>query len=108
MPTSHRRIAIIRDEEVERALRVARDARPGAGSDASVARNLILRGAEELERENGGDDPFDEWLRANGGTPARGSLKEWIEERGPLPPYDPDDPYPAQRALEETREERLP
>ena len=107
MPTKHRRIAIVRDEEVERALRVARKARVDAGSDAAVARRLILRGADEVERENGRGDPFDEWLRENGGTPATGSLKEWIEERGPLPPYDPNDPYPGQRALEETRQDRI-
>lgn len=107
MPTKHPRIAIIRDEEVDRALAVARDSGTAARSDAAVARELLLRGAREVDRENRGDDPFDEWLRANGGTPARGSLKEWIEERGPLPPYDPDDPYPAQRALDETREDRV-
>lgn len=107
MPTKHRRLAIIRDAEVERALESARRAPHDTRSDAAVARELLLHGAREAERESGERDGFREWLRMNGGTPAKGSLKELIDERGPLPPYDPDDPYPAQRALEELRADRI-
>lgn len=107
MPTNHRRIAIVRDEEVERALEAARGTSAGARRpDASLARELVLRGAraiaEEVER-----DEFSRWVIAAGGTPAVGSIGDVLDELGPLPPYDPEDPYPAQRILEEMRRDKI-
>lgn len=107
MPTKHRRIAIIRDPEVDRALAAARDAGSEARSDAAIARELILRGAREVERHNDDRDPFREWVRAGGGTLSSGSIRELVEELGPAPAYDRADPHPAQRVLAELREDRI-
>jgi hypothetical protein len=108
MPTQHRRLAIIRDEAVEQALSAAR--KPGAASrrsDAAVARDLLLRGARDLERERGGRDGFREWLAATGGTAPSGPVWGLIRELGAPAPHDPEDPYPGQRALRELREDRI-
>ncbi len=108
MPTKHRRIAIVRDEEVDRALKRARAVgtdteRP----DAAVARDLVLRGADAVIEES----PADEWERdlveKYGARPAEGSMRELLDQLEPVP-MDPTDPYRASRILEELREEGQP
>jgi len=110
MPTKHRRIAIVRDGEVEDALKMARSAGNGSPSDAAVARDLILRGASAVETSAVESDE-DGWARSlvdkYGARPAKRPLAEVLKEIEPLP-MDPDDPYRATRILEELREERLP
>ncbi|MQA74490.1 MAG: hypothetical protein GEU88_09160 [Solirubrobacterales bacterium] len=107
MPTKHRRIAIVRDEQMERALEAGRAAVGRSRPEAAIARELILRGAEAMRPAGGG-----EWERLlverHGARPAHGSIREALDELEPLPPVDPDDARRATSALEELREERLP
>jgi hypothetical protein len=109
MPTKHRRIAIIRDEEVDQALTRARGVMDARLADASLARELVLRGAESIADEHGSEEDDDRrWLVEKfGARPARRPLAEALAEIEPIP-MDPNDPYRATRILQELREERLP
>jgi hypothetical protein len=109
MPTKHRRIAIIRDPEVDQALRRARDVMDAHLADASLARELVLRGAESIagERRFNEDDDRRWLVEEFGARPAQRPLAEALAEIEPIP-MDPDDPYRASRILQELREERLP
>lgn len=108
MPTKHRRIAIIRDEEVDQALSRARDALDADVPDASLARDLVLRGATAVAREHEADDDDRRWLVERfGARPAKRPMAEVLAEIEPIP-MDPDDPYKATRILQELRRERLP
>ena len=104
MPTRHPRLALTRDEELDRALRRAREALDSDKPDATLARELMLAGADVLAPE-----PEDEFtarlVREFGATPARMSVDEWLRRRGPLAPVDPDDPHPASKYLDELRED---
>jgi hypothetical protein len=104
MPTKHRRIALTVDPELAAAIAAAR---PQLGDipESRVVRELALRGARdtrpddtarviaEFEREG------IEWPQV--------SMADALAAAEPLPPFDPDDPYPGTRALEETREDRV-
>lgn len=104
MPTKHRRLALVRDPEVDAALERARRALDSERPDASLARELLLTGAEVLAPEP--EDPFIARLvREFGARPPLMTMEEALRLRGPLPPVDPDDPYPGTRALEEQRED---
>lgn len=82
----------------------ARDALDSDKPDAALARTLLLAGAEVLAPEEA--DPFIARLvRDFGARPARMTMDQALRLRGPLPPVDPDDPYPATRALQEQRED---
>jgi hypothetical protein len=106
MPTKHRRIAIVRDADVERALQTAREGGDKSRSDAAVTRELVLRGAEAVEAARGG--AWERKLaREHGATPARGSIRELLDRLGPPPEVDPENPHPATKILDELREDRL-
>jgi len=106
MPTAHRRLALVRDPELDSALQRAREALDSDKPDAALARMLLLAGAEVLAPEEA--DPFIARLvRDFGARPARMTTEAMLRELGPLPPVDPDDPYPGTRALEEQREDTV-
>lgn len=102
MPTKHRRIALTTDPELTAAIAAARR-ELGDMPESRLVRELALRGAREL-------DP-DDTTRAIAEFEREGikwpkvSMAEALEAVGPLPPFDPDDPYPGTRALEEVRED---
>jgi len=107
MPTKHRRLALVRDPEVDAALQRARSALHSDKPDAALARELLLAGAEVLAPE-----PEDEFIanlvrKFPGVRPARMTMAEALRRRGPLPPFDPEDPYPGTRALQEQREDTI-
>jgi hypothetical protein len=106
MPTKHARIALTRDPEVDAALkataRVLGDSKP----DATLARELLLRGAKAVL-----DDPtaeLDRWLDERGGViRATRSFEEARALaraiRAQIPPGGPS----ISEMLEEERAERL-
>ena len=51
MPTKHPRIAIVRDPEVDAALKAAAPVLGPSKPDATLARELVLRGAEAVVDE---------------------------------------------------------
>ena len=51
MPAAYRRIAVVCDPELERALAHARALRPFAGSEARLLRDLALAGARAAETD---------------------------------------------------------
>ena len=107
MPTRHRRLGLVRDPEVDAALQRARAASGSAKPDASLARELLLAGADVLAPE-----PEDEFIaklvrRFPGVRPAKYTPEEALARRGPLPPMDPDDPYAGTRALQELSEDTI-
>lgn len=66
MPTKHDRIAITRDPEVDAALRAAGAVLGPSKPAATLARELLLRGAQAVL-----DDPdaeLDRWLEERGGV----------------------------------------
>lgn len=102
MPTKHRRIALTTDPELTAAIAAARR-ELGDMPESRLVRELALRGAREL----GPDDTakaIAEFEREGIEWP-KVSMAEALEADGPLPPFDPDDPYPGTRALEEVRED---
>jgi hypothetical protein len=68
MPTKHPRIAITRDPEVERALESAANVLGRSKPEATLARELVLRGAKAVIEETRGDiDPeLDRYLDERG------------------------------------------
>lgn len=107
MPTKHRRLALVRDPEVDAALERARGALDSDKPDAALARELLLAGADVVAPEP--EDPFiAKLLRDFPGTRiAQRTPEEALERAGPLPPMDPDDPYAVSRALQELREDTI-
>jgi len=66
MPTKHPRIAIVRDPQVDAALKAAAPVLGPTKPDATLARELVLRGAKAVL-----DDPdaeLDRWLDERGGV----------------------------------------
>lgn len=102
MPTKHRRIALTTDPEVTAAIAAARR-ELGDLPESRLVRELVLRGAQELEPDDTAriiaefEREGVEWPKV--------SMAEALEAAGPLPPVDPDDPYRGTRALEEVRED---
>ena len=105
MPTSLPRLALTRDPELDDALRRARLVLGEDRSAASVARELILRGARDLVGP--GSPELDAWLTRLGATQATLSTAELLAEAAGMPDFDPADPWPASRALQELREDRV-
>ena len=68
MPTKHRRIALTRDPEVDRALAAAARVLGPSKPEATLARELVLRGARTVIEEARGDiDPeLDRYLDERG------------------------------------------
>jgi hypothetical protein len=104
MPTAHPRIALTRDPELDEALRRGASLL-GDKPTATVARELILRGAQDLV-ENFGPE-LDRWLSERGATPATRSTGEVLAVASKLPPPNPENPRALSDALAELREERL-
>jgi hypothetical protein len=106
MPTKHPRIAITRDPEVERALTAAARVLGPSKPEATLARELVLRGAKAVL-----DDPhaeLDRYLNERGDvTRATMSVDEGLELsrellRQPMPPGPP-----MSEILDELREDRI-
>jgi hypothetical protein len=93
MPTKHPRIALTRDPEVDAALKAAAPVLGPSKPDATLARELVLRGAKAVL-----DDPraeLDRYLNERGDvTRATMSVEEGLElarelRKLPLPPGPP-------------------
>lgn len=105
MPTSHPRIALTRDPELDAALRRAKLLLGESKPTATLARELILRGARELYANEGGE--LDRWLTERDATPVERSTADVMATAAELGPPDPTQPRPASRALEDLRAERV-
>lgn len=104
MSTIHPRIALTRDPEIDEALRRAR---PLLGEDkptATLARELILRGARDLFANQGPE--IDRWLDQRHATQAKRSTQEVLAVAAELGPPNPAAPHAASAALEMLRDER--
>jgi hypothetical protein len=62
MPTKHRRIAIVEDEELAASLAEVSKLRDGQTSKARLVRDLALKGAERVLEEESGRREALEWL----------------------------------------------
>jgi hypothetical protein len=106
MPTKHDRIAITRDREVDAALRTAGAVLGRSKPAATLARELLLRGAQAVL-----DDPdaeLDRWLDERGGvTRATMSTRQALglarEIRRTIPPGGPS----ISEILDEERADRI-
>lgn len=99
MPTKHPRIAVTRDEELDRALRETKallEADEVRSASAQV-RALALRGARSLgAADAASEELWDRLEREHGVRRPNGNLADL----GPPPgEFDPDDPTPATDAL---------
>lgn len=103
--TIHPRIALTRDPELDEALRRARPLLGQRKPTATLARELILRGARELVAQQGSE--IDRRLDELGATPALGSTADLLASAAALGPVDETKPYAISEALQELREERL-
>jgi hypothetical protein len=106
MPTKHPRIAVTRDPEVDAALKAAAPVLGPSKRDATLARELLLRGAKAVL-----DDPdaeLDRYLNERGGViRATISTEEALEIsdellKMPLPPGPP-----MSEILDEIRADRI-
>lgn len=102
MPTSHPRIALTRDPELDDALRRARPLLGERKPAATLARELILRGARELLATDRSE--LDLWLDARHATAATRSTQEVLSGASRARPTTS---MTASEALEELRGERL-
>jgi hypothetical protein len=106
MPTKHARIALTRDPELDAALKAAAPVLGPSKPAATLARELVLRGAKAVL-----DDPdaeLDRWLDERGGvTRATMSSKDAFalarEIRREIPPGGPS----ISEILEEERADRI-
>jgi hypothetical protein len=103
MPTAHPRIALTRDPELDRALKVGASVLGPSKPTASVARELIMRGAQDLLANSG--EELDRWLTGQGATPATRSTGDLLKTAASLGVHDPSDPRPLSDALAEMRAE---
>lgn len=106
MPTKHRRIAVVEDPELKKALTRASSQFPGSSS-AGLLRRLAMLGAETLEEPQGPPTKLERLLSRPGVRPARGNLKEFLAKHGDRSVPEGADPLRGTKALEEQREERL-
>lgn len=105
MPTAHPRIALTRDAELDEALRRAK---PLLGADkptATLARELILRGARDLHANHGAE--LDRWLNERHATPGERSTNEVLATAIKLGAPNPAGPHAASQALVAMRGERV-
>jgi hypothetical protein len=106
MPTKHARIALTRDPEVDAALKATAPVLGDSKPDATLARELLLRGAKAVL-----DDPnaeLDRWLDERGGvTRATISTKDALalarQIRAQIPPGGPS----ISEILDEERADRI-
>ena len=102
MATSHPRIAVVHDDQLDRALRIAEPLLSAAErrSQASRVRALAIRGAEVLAAEHGGEGaPVEAALGVLGATRA---TAPWSELPSPIVAGDPAD-RPGSAALNDVR-----
>ena len=104
MPTAYPRIALTRDPELDAALRRSASLL-GDKPTATIARELILRGAEDLLANSGPE--LDRWLSERRATPATRSTHDVLATAAKLGQPDPQNPSALSNALAELREERL-
>jgi hypothetical protein len=105
MPTKHARIALTRDPELDAALKAAAPVLGPSKPAATLARELVLRGAKAVL-----DDPnaeLDRWLNERGGV--RRATRTFEEARALARELTKDIPpgRPLSEILEEERAERL-
>jgi hypothetical protein len=105
MPTSHPRIALTRDPELDEALRRAKPLLGESKPTATLARELILRGARELQANEGAE--LDRWLTQRHATPVECSTRDVLAAAAKLGPPNPGKSHAASRALEDLRSERI-
>lgn len=103
--TVHPRIALTCDPELDEALRRARPLLGERKPTATLARELILRGARELLSNQGTE--LERWLDRRHATPAERSTEQVLAAAAKLGAPDSAKPYATSRALEKQRGERL-
>jgi hypothetical protein len=103
VPTAYPRLALTRDPELDRALEVGASLLGPSKPAARVARELILRGAEDLLANSGGE--LDQWLTGQGALPALRSTADLLARAAALGAPDPKNPRPLSDALAEMRDE---
>jgi hypothetical protein len=103
--TIHPRIALTRDPELDEALRRARPLLGERKPTATLARELILRGARELLSNQG--TALDRWLDQRDAYPAARSTEEVLATAAKLGAPDARRPHAISQALEQQRDERL-
>jgi hypothetical protein len=105
VPTKHPRIALIRDPEVDAALKAAAPVLGPSKPVATLARELVLRGAKAVM-----DDPnaeLDRWLNERGGvTRATRSREEAFAIARELAKDVPPG-RPLSEIVDELREDRI-
>lgn len=105
MSTAHPRLALTRDPELDEALRRTRPLLGTSKPTATLARELILRGARDLLANQGPE--LDRWLDERHATIAMRSTEEVLAQARKLGTLDAAKPYAVSEALEEVRGERL-
>lgn len=105
MATAHPRIALTRDPELDEALRRSRPLLGERKPTATLARELILRGARELLANRGPE--IERWLDERHATQATRSTQEVLASAATLGAPDAARSYAASEALQELRGERL-
>lgn len=105
MATVHPRLALTRDPELDEALRRARPLLGDRKPMATLARELILRGADELLSSQGTE--LNRWLDERRATPSARSTEQVLATAGKLGALDSRTPHSTSYALEEQRGERL-
>lgn len=103
--TIHPRIALTRDPELDEALHRARPLLGELKPTATLARELILRGARELLAQRGTE--IDRRLDELGAAPALRSTADLLASAAALGAVDDARPYAISEALEESREDRV-
>lgn len=105
MATIHPRIALTRDPELDEALRRVRPLLGERKPTATLARELILRGARELLVQQATE--IDRRLDELDATPALSSTADLLASASALGPIDQAKPYAVSEALKETRKDRI-
>ncbi len=103
--TIHPRIALTRDPELDEALRRTRPLLGEHKPTATLARELILRGARDVLANQ--EPELDRWLDERHATPAMRSTEEVLACAASLGSPDTAKPYAASEALQQLRGERL-
>ncbi|MCB8915181.1 MAG: hypothetical protein H6532_05050 [Thermoleophilales bacterium] len=106
MPSKYRRIAVVEDPELAETLEWA-GRQLKSRSDASLLRELAIRGAASLRREVSMSPGLRQILAIPGVRPPHGDIRESLRKQPPVPmpaglPRDA-----ISRALDAEREERL-
>jgi hypothetical protein len=105
VPTTHRRLALTRDPELDAALHRGAELLGNGRPDSAIARDLILRGAEALAASSGSE--LDRWLTARGAEQATRSTADVLALADKRGASDRGKPRALSEAVSELREERL-